>query len=77
MENLKNDITKDKMITRENGDKLFRIMKTYYEDLDYLCGRLQKDYNGEEQFEQDEQDRLALYAILEMFDKIDSEMESE
>lgn len=37
----------------------------YYEELKDLYVRLVEDYNNNEKFEQCEQDRLALYAVLE------------
>ena len=37
----------------------------YYDELKDLYIRLVEDYNNNEKFEQCEQDRLALYAVLE------------
>lgn len=37
--------------------------------LDSLCRRLQDDYNGEKPFEQYEEDRLAVYNVIELLKK--------
>lgn len=37
--------------------------------LDNLCKRLQDDYNGINQFEQLEEDRLVIYNVIEILEK--------
>lgn len=39
------------------------------ENLDSLCARLQDDYNGNKPFEQCEEDRLAVYDVIELLEK--------
>lgn len=48
--------------------KFYKVVEKYYSDLDYLCKRLQDDYNGVKDFNQEEQDRLALCMLLDTFD---------
>lgn len=38
-------------------------------ELDDLCKRLQDDYNGVKEFEQYEEDRLAIYTTIELLEK--------
>lgn len=54
--------------------KLYKAVESYYEDLDYLAKRLQLDYAGDKEFEQTEEDRLALCGILDAFDEIKGEL---
>ena len=56
---------------KQGLEKLYVVMKMYYNDLDNLTQRLQKDYTEEEKFEQSEQDRLALSMILDVFEEIE------
>lgn len=42
----------------------------YYDDLDCLASKLQKDYAGDKEFVQEKQDRLGLCFLLDMFDDI-------
>lgn len=43
----------------------------YYEDLDNLAKKLQDDYNGGKEFMQQEEDRLGLCFLLDMFDDME------
>lgn len=43
----------------------------YYDDLDDLARRLQDDYNGGKEFMQQEEDRLGLCFLLDMFDDME------
>ena len=54
----------------EKIEDFIKTFNTYYEELDDLCKRLQEDYNCGEEFEQEEEDRLALCGILDSFDKL-------
>ena len=49
---------------------LVKVLKYYFDDLDYLQLRLQKDYNDDEPFVQDEQDRLALGMVLDVLQNV-------
>src|SRR5690606_29793221 len=56
---------------------LFHFILENYEQLDSIVARLQKQYNSDtEDFIQQEEDRLVLYNLLELFDDL-SELESE
>ena len=51
--------------------RLYKAIQSRYDDLDNLARRLQDDYNDEDKpFEQNEQGRLDLCAILDLFDEI-------
>jgi len=54
--------------------KLYKAVESYYNDLDNLAKRLQDDYAGDKEFEQTEEDRLALCGILDAFDEIKGEI---
>lgn len=54
--------------------KLYDEIKQRYDSLNCLTLRLQEDYNEGIPFVQDEQDRLDLCAILDLFDKIEKEI---
>ncbi len=59
--------------------KMFEVVKSYYNILDNLAARLQKDYSGGEDykpFEQEEQDRLALCFILDYFDDLKTQIKT-
>ena len=43
----------------------------YYDDLDDLARRLQDDYGNGKEFEQQEQDRLGLCYLLDLFDDME------
>ena len=51
--------------------KLYNEIKKRYPSLENLTLRLQEDYNGIIPFKQDEQDRLDLCYILDLFDTIE------
>ena len=51
--------------------ELYYAFADYYDDLDYLTRRLQDDYNNGEEFEQQEQDRLGLCYLLDLFDSME------
>lgn len=51
-----------------NTKEIIEVLNCYFDDLNNLQYRLQKDYNGDEEFNQDEQDRLALGMVLEMLE---------
>ena len=68
------DFVKDDFFSSINNiseTDFINIVKENYDILNNLCKRLQDDYNGEKAFEQYEEDRLALYNILESFDRIE------
>lgn len=50
---------------------LYNNIKIYYNDLDNLTKRLQDNWNDNVEFEQDEQDRLALCMVLDCFDQVE------
>ena len=50
--------------------EIIELLKLYKKDLNSLCARLQADYNGDNEFEQQEQDRLGLCAIMELVDTL-------
>ncbi len=54
--------------------KLYKAVESYYYDLDSLTKRLQLDYAGDKEFEQMEEDRLALIGILDTFDELKEEI---
>lgn len=54
-------------------EQFILLFKTYYGDLDDLCRRLQESYNNGTEFEQYEEDRLALFALLDSFDNVENE----
>jgi hypothetical protein len=54
-----------------NNDNFKKILI----DLDDLCKRLQDDYNGEEEFEQKEEDRLVVYNIVEIMHTLEKFVE--
>ena len=45
-------------------------MNNIIEQLDDLCARLQGDYGGGEPFEQDEEDRLVIYNVIEILETL-------
>lgn len=47
-----------------------KLVSVYRDDLDCLCKRLQNSYEGGD-FEQNEEDRIALCAILDAFDEVE------
>lgn len=51
--------------------KFYEVFKAYYNDVNDLCARLQDDYNGGPEFEQDDQDRLALCMLCDLFDAVE------
>lgn len=51
--------------------KFYEAFKAYYNDVNDLCSRLQDDYNGGPEFEQDDQDRLALCMLCDLFDAVE------
>lgn len=51
--------------------ELYELVNLYYKDLDSLTSRLQDNYNNGTEFEQDEQDRLALGMILDFVDTME------
>lgn len=51
-------------------EEFYKIVQSYYEDLDSLAKRLQDDYNGEKSFEQEESDRLGICYILDHIDEM-------
>lgn len=73
--------TSYKIMKYKKSDKVYecaiRILNTLHkentagtiEQLDSLCRRLQDDYNGNKEFEQHEEDRLAVYHAVEMLSK--------
>ena len=59
--------------------KMYNVIKSYYKVLDDLAARLQRDYAGGDDhipFEQDEEDRLAIWFILDYFDDLKYEIET-
>ena len=56
---------------------LYNEIKERYSSLNNLTKRLQEDYEGTIPFEQDEQDRLDLCYILDLFDTIKNNIEGE
>lgn len=54
--------------------KLYDEIEERYDSLENLTLRLQEDYAGIAPFEQDEQDRLDLCYILDLFDEIKAEI---
>lgn len=55
----------------EGYKKFYEAFKVYYSDIDDLCARLQDDYNGGPEFQQDDQDRLALCMLCDLFDAVE------
>lgn len=53
--------------------KLFNAIKDYYNILDDLARRLQDNYNNGKPFEQQEEDRLAICGILDLFEEVETE----
>lgn len=49
---------------------IIELLKLYKKDLDSLCARLQADYSIGKEFEQREEDRLGLCAIMELVDNL-------
>lgn len=58
-------------------ENLYNTIKNYYDILDNLTKKLQDNYNDNKEFEQNEEDRLALCSILESFDNIKSQKTNE
>lgn len=54
-------------------NELFNTIKNNYDILDNLTKRLQDNYNNDTEFEQMEEDRIALSSLLECFDSIKEE----
>lgn len=54
------------------GYKIFyEAFKAYYKDIDDLCKRLQDELNNGIKFESDEQDRVALCMLCDLFDAVE------
>lgn len=51
--------------------ELYYAFADYYDDLDNLTRRLQDDYNNGKEFEQQEEDRLGLCYLLDLFDNME------
>lgn len=50
--------------------KFYNVVDKYYSHLNSLCKRLQDDYNGDKEFEQEEEDRLTMCMLLDTFDAV-------
>jgi len=55
----------------EKMQEFYYTFGSYYEDLDNLAKKLQDDYNGGKEFMQQEEDRLGLCFLLDMFDDVE------
>lgn len=55
----------------EKMQEFYYAFAAYYEDLDNLARKLQDDYNGDKEFMQQEEDRLGLCFLLDMFDDME------
>ena len=67
---LKQDIS----LIRDNQEQstmLFNYIAEVYEELDSLMARLQDDYNNGIEFEQQEEDRLIIGNILDIFTQLE------
>ena len=53
--------------------RLYKAINDYYNVLDDLARRLQDNYNNGKEFEQVEEDRLAICGILDLFEEIETE----
>lgn len=60
---------------KEALQRLYDEIEERYDSLENLTSRLQEDYCGKKEFVQDEQDRLDLCYILDLFDEIKKECE--
>lgn len=53
---------------KEIMERLYKEMERRYDDIADLYNRLRNEYNDNVPFEQSEEDRIALCAILDIFD---------
>lgn len=53
---------------KEIMERLYKEIERRYDDITDLYNRLRNEYNDDVPFEQSEQDRLSLCAILDVFD---------
>ena len=51
--------------------KFYEAFKAYYKNIDDLCKRLQDEFNDGIKFESDEQDRVALCMLCDLFDAVE------
>lgn len=65
------DYTNGILEKAEKMQEFYYAFAAYYDDLDDLAKRLQDDYNDGEEFMQQEEDRLGLCFLLDMFDNME------
>lgn len=61
----------DKENIEEGYKKFYEAFKAYYKDIDDLCKRLQDEFNDGIKFESDEQDRVVLCMLCDLFDAVE------
>jgi hypothetical protein len=65
------DEMKQELMIHDQANMLFDFISENYEQLDSIVARLQKHYNSDaEEYEQQEEDRIILYNLLELHDDL-------
>lgn len=65
------DEIKQDLMIHDQANMLFDFISENYEQLDSIVARLQKHYNSDtEEYEQQEEDRIVLYNLLELHDEL-------
>lgn len=65
------DEIKQELMIHDQANMLFDFISENYEQLDSIVARLQKHYNSDtEEYEQQEEDRIVLYNLLELHDDL-------
>ena len=67
----KYSLNPDKENIGEGYKKFYEAFKAYYKNIDDLCKRLQDEFNDGIKFESDEQDRVALCMLCDLFDAVE------